>query len=143
MSVGGVPLQLRPRLHRRRRTSRNSPPCVRFPVRPPVSLHLCLALLVCVAFVLFSCTWWEEYGEMRLSHFLNAYLFILRETERASRGGAEREKISSRLCTVSTGPDAGLDLMALGSCPDPKPRVGRLTDRATQVPRVSIQFLLD
>ena len=49
-------------------------------------------------------------------------LFILREREReesmcASRGGTERkgERILSRLCVVSTEPDAGLSLMTVRS----------------------------
>ena len=49
-------------------------------------------------------------------NFFNVYLF-LRDSERqsASRGGAEREgdaesEAGSRLRTVSTEPDAGLDL---------------------------------
>ena len=34
----------------------------------------------------------------------------MRETETASRGGAERERIPSRLCAFSVEPDAGLEL---------------------------------
>ena len=48
----------------------------------------------------------------------NIYLFIFerqreRERERESRGGAERggERIPSRLCTVSSEADAGLEPM--------------------------------
>ena len=39
------------------------------------------------------------------------YLFILRERERESAGGAKREgeRIPSRLSVVSTEPDVGLD----------------------------------
>ena len=46
-----------------------------------------------------------------LSFFFYKCLFIF-ETESASRGEAERkrERISSRLCTVSTEPDEGLNL---------------------------------
>ena len=47
-----------------------------------------------------------------------------------SRGGAEREgkreRIPSKLWAVSTEPDAGLQLTR--SCPEPKSRVGSVTD---------------
>ena len=56
-------------------------------------------------------------SETHLSLF-KVYLFIEREKERErermSWGGAEREareKIPSRLCTVSTEPDVGLKLI--------------------------------
>ena len=41
----------------------------------------------------------------------NVYLFIFRrerERERERAGEGQRERIPSRLCTVSPGPDAGL-----------------------------------
>ena len=37
-------------------------------------------------------------------------------------------------------PDMGLDLTSLRSGPEPKPRVGCLTDCATQVPHQSLLF---
>ena len=43
------------------------------------------------------------------SYFLS--LFILEERESTSRGGAERERITSRLCTDSAEFDVGLELM--------------------------------
>ena len=39
------------------------------------------------------------------------YSFSERERERAQVGGAERERIPSRLPSVSTEPNVGLDLM--------------------------------
>ena len=54
-----------------------------------------------------------------LIYLFKVYFFILREreteTERASKGGAEREMgreiIASRLCTLSTEPNAGFKPM--------------------------------
>ena len=43
----------------------------------------------------------------------------------AERG---RQRISSRGRAASTEPDTGLELMKLRSWPEPKPRVGQLTD---------------
>ena len=50
---------------------------------------------------------------MPLLFLSNVYLFILRERVRENGTGAERgrERIPSRLCTVSTEPDVGLELM--------------------------------
>ena len=44
--------------------------------------------------------------------FFNVYLFILKERVFEQGRGTEmgRERIPSRLCAVSTEPDAGLDL---------------------------------
>ena len=43
--------------------------------------------------------------------FFKFYVFILREKEgEHGVGGAEREKIPSRLCAVSSEPDVGLKL---------------------------------
>ena len=49
---------------------------------------------------------------MYLVVFLNVYLFILREREKEQGRGRKRgrERISSRLCAVSSKPDAGLEL---------------------------------
>ena len=46
--------------------------------------------------------------ETTVLFFSNVHLFILRERERAEEG--QRERIPSRLCTVSTEPDTGLEL---------------------------------
>ena len=45
--------------------------------------------------------------------FLKKYLFILRERERGSGGGAEREEreTSEQLCAISAEPDTGLEPM--------------------------------
>ena len=72
-------------------------------------------------------------------YFFKVCLFVyLRESAR--RGGAEtgreRERIPSRLCTVSTEPNVGLDPTTLGSWPEPKPRVRCLTNWAIQLPLI-------
>jgi len=46
----------------------------------------------------------------------------------------ERERETQADAVLSAEPDAGLDLTTLRSGPEPKLRVGRLTDCATQVP---------
>ena len=60
------------------------------------------------------------------------FKFILREracTHKQGRGRERgRERIASRLCTVSTEPNAGLEPRTVRSWPGPKPRVGHLTD---------------
>ena len=51
-----------------------------------------------------------------------------------SRAGAERERrIQSRLLTASMEPDVGFKLTDREIMTEWKPRVGHLTDRATQV----------
>ena len=54
------------------------------------------------------------------------------EVERAWEQGRGRERgrktISSRLCIVNTQPNAGLEFMNREIMPEPKSRVGRLTD---------------
>ena len=64
-----------------------------------------------------------------LLFFLKNLFIHLRE---AGEGQRERER-GSRL-PLSREPHMGLDLTTLGSQPEPKPRVRRLTDRATQEP---------
>ena len=65
-----------------------------------------------------------------------------KEREHEGRGGkVQRERESQADSILSAEPDAGLNLMTLRSWPEPKPRVGRLTDCVTQVPPVS--YLLD
>ena len=44
-----------------------------------------------------------------LSFFLSLFIYFERERESMSREG-QKDRISSRLCTVSTEPDAGLEL---------------------------------
>ena len=68
--------------------------------------------------------------EVKISFFLS--LFILKEW--ASRGEVERqgERIPSRLCTVSVKLTWGSISWTVRSWPEPKPRVGRLTNWATQ-----------
>ena len=51
--------------------------------------------------------------------------------EAEEEGGRETQADSA----LSTEPDVGLDLMTPRSLPEPKPRVGRLTNCATQVPQ--------
>ena len=59
------------------------------------------------------------------------------ERERAWAGWrAEGERESQADSVPSTEPNAGLHLTTLRSWPEPKSRVGRLTDWATQVPPV-------
>ena len=48
--------------------------------------------------------------KIHFSLFFKFYLFILREREREQAGEGQRERIPSRLCTVSIKPKAGLDL---------------------------------
>ena len=62
--------------------------------------------------------------EMSSHEIMNSIIFYIKkfflslliyfESDSTSRGGtereSERERIPSRLCTVSTGPDAGLEL---------------------------------
>ena len=72
--------------------------------------------------------------------------FFLRERESEwvhAHGGGQccrgrrGEKILIRLHTVSMEPEVGLDLTTMRSWPEPKSRVGHLTDWATQVPQSS------
>ena len=58
-------------------------------------------------------------------------LIYLRERERKNRGGAEGEASSLQ----RREPHLRLDPRTLGSWPELKSRVGRSTDRATQVPQ--------
>ena len=55
--------------------------------------------------------WLSQCTELGFFSFLFLSLFILRESERECRGGTERERIPSRLCTVSTEPHMGLEPM--------------------------------
>ena len=50
---------------------------------------------------------------LSFTHFKKKSIYSFWESKRecTSRGGAERDRIPSRLCAVSTGPNAGLDPM--------------------------------
>ena len=68
--------------------------------------------------------------------FLSLFIYFW-ERQRQHEWG--RERIPSRQCAVSTEPNVGLKLMKLWDHepkprPEPKPRVGYLTDWATQAP---------
>ena len=68
-------------------------------------------------------------GLVSFLYVLNIYLFW--ERERVSKGGAEREREREN---PSAEPDAGLELMNH----ELKPRVGRLTNWATQAPPLKL-----
>ena len=53
---------------------------------------------------------------------------------REAEGAGERK--SQAGFTPSMEPEAGFSLMTVRSCPEPKSRVGHLTDRATQAPLI-------
>ena len=57
-----------------------------------------------------------------------------RERKRGREAGKGRERIPSRVYTVSTEPDVGLDPRTVSSWPEPKLRVERLTNWATRGP---------
>ena len=87
-------------------------------------------------------TWNTQHSDL----LKNVYLIILRERERkwereharAEEGQRERrrERIPSRVCTVSPGPDVGLSLTTMRLWPELKSRVRCLTDWATQAPQI-------
>ena len=69
-----------------------------------------------------------------LHSFLKMFIYFWEGERERAGGGAEkekREKIPSRFSAVRTEPDVGLDLMILGSWPELKSRVRRLTNWAT------------
>ena len=78
----------------------------------------------------------ENIKNFFLRFFFSVYLFTLRERahEQERSRKRRRERIPSRLCTVSTEPDVGLNHMTARSWPEPKSRVGHLPEWATQVP---------
>ena len=65
----------------------------------------------------------------------NVYLFILEGRRRERERG--RERISNRLRTVSTEPEAGLDLTNPEIWPEPKSRVWLLTHWASQEAQIA------
>ena len=84
---------------------------------------------------------WRKYIKLQMDHFsfLNNFLmfiYVFFERESLSGGGAEREKEreSQAGYTLSTEPNTGLDFTTLRSWPEPKSRVRRLTNWATQTP---------
>ena len=79
-----------------------------------------------------------------LLSFFKVYLFWERESVCARVGDGQRERISSRFCTVSAKPDVGLKPtnQTVRSWPEPKSRVWHSTDWATQVPLLLSSFIL-
>ena len=55
-------------------------------------------------------------------------MYYFEKTECEQRKGRERGRIPSRLHTVSTQPDVGLELMKLRLWPEWKSRAGRFPD---------------
>ena len=74
--------------------------------------------------------------------FLKKYLLILREwaSRRGAEGGKERESQAGSTLTAQS-PTRGWNLWMVRSWPEPKPRVGRLTNWATQAPLKCHDFL--
>ena len=70
--------------------------------------------------------------------FFNVYLCVLRERKHTSEWGrgqkGEGERESQTGSTFSAEPDVRLNLTTMRSCPEPKSRVGHLTDWVTQAP---------
>ena len=80
---------------------------------------------------------WVTSDFLNLFSFFFKFIYLFWESVCMSRGRAERgrERIPSRLCSVSTEPDEGLDLRTAGLQPEPMSRIG--CDWATRAPPAS------
>ena len=80
--------------------------------------------------------WATQVPQFYFIFLMFLYFIIYFEREREQGRGRERgrERIPSRLCTVSTEPDVGSNSQTVRSWREPKSRVQRLTNWATQVP---------
>ena len=96
----------------------------------------------------------KQYSILRALNVYQITFFLkIWESTPVNMGEGQRERISSRAwghgqtkrilsrLPLSAEPDVELNLSTLRSWPEPKPRVGGLTDWATQVPLNNINYM--